>query len=334
MDKIVKFFKIYFIERILINMLKLYAEATLPKLSMTSLYSKFDQTSKLGENIKFEISHSAETTVPTDTIKELISLMRLNGDAIVKKAIDAYMSGDIVIIFNKETSKIPPNLPYIIMGYKGKPTAFLFADKLMNNITSQSEYTSLMAGLEASYLALELYKDPDNFLMNSQLMLTLCNIFTLMAVAPLEQRLYMKGDNLVKAMIYIISYFYKMIRGDTITAESIPFRRIISDQLDDAVTSQIVEQIKSSQDNSFIGVIRMISSLNPIRYKDLEAMYMSYFTSVCGISLIFALENISYLFLLITSSQYKTQLTAYGINKIVSMPVKKAIMLLTNATAS
>jgi hypothetical protein len=78
----------------------------------------------------------------------------------------------------------------------------------------------------------------------------------------------------------------------------------------------------------------MISSLNPIRYKDLEAMYMSYFTSVCGISLIFALENISYLFLLITSSQYKTQLTAYGINKIVSMPVKKAIMLLTNATAS
>ena len=315
-------------------MLKLYEETSLPKLSATSLYSKFDQTSKLGENIRFEISHSAETTVPMDTIKELISLMRLNGDAIVKKAIDSYMSGDIIIIFNKATSKIPPNLPYIIMGYKGKPTAFLFADKLMNNITSQSEYTSLMAGLEASYLALELYKSPDNFMMNAQLVLTLCNIYTLMAVSPLEQRLYMKGDNLVKSMIYIITYFYKTIRGDTITAESIPFKRIISDQLDDSITKQIVDQVRSMQDNSFMSLIRMISEINPIRYKDLDTMYMSYFTSVCGVSLIFALENISYLFLLITSSQYKTQLTAYGINKIVSMPVKKAIMLLTSTTAS
>ena len=144
----------------------------------------------------------------------------------------------------------------------------------------------------------------------------------------------MKGDNLVKSMIYIITYFYKTIRGDTITAESIPFKRIISDQLDDSITKQIVDQVRSMQDNSFMSLIRMISEINPIRYKDLDTMYMSYFTSVCGVSLIFALENISYLFLLITSSQYKTQLTAYGINKIVSMPVKKAIMLLTSTTAS
>ena len=254
-------------------MLKLYSEVSLPKLSATSLYTKFDQTSKLGENIRFEISHSAETTVSQDTIKELIALMRLNGDAIVKRAIDSYMAGDIVIIFNTATSKIPPNLPYIIMGYKGKPTAFLFADKLVNNITSQSEYTSLMAGIEAAYLALELFKSPDNFLMNSQLMLTLCNIFTLMAIAPLEQRLYMKGDNLIKSMVYIVTYFYKMIRGDSITAESIPFRRIISDQIDEGIIKQIVDQVNASQDDSFMEIIRMISGINPIRYKDLDAMY-------------------------------------------------------------
>lgn len=315
-------------------MLQFYAEATLPKLSATSLYSKFDQTSQISDNIRHEISHSAETTVQQDTIKELIALMRLNGDPIVKRAVDSYIAGDIIIIFNKETSKIPPSLPYLIMSYKGKPTAFVFADKMMNKLTSQSEYTSLMAGLEAAYLALCLFKDPDNFLMNSQLMLTLCNIYTLMASAPLEQRLYMKGENLVKSMMYIITYFYKMIRGDTITPESIPFKRIISDQIDEGVAKQIVEQVRISEDTSFMGIIKMISALNPIRYKDLEAMYMSYFTSVCGISLIFALENLSYLFLLITSSQYKTQLTAYGINKVVSMPVKKAVILLTNTTAS
>ena len=315
-------------------MLQFYSEASLPKLSMTSLYTKFDQMSQLSENIKHEISHSAETTIGPDAIKEIIALIRLNGDPIVKKAVESYIAGDIVIIFNKATSKIPPSLPYLIMGYKGKPTAFIFADKMMNNITSQSEYTSLMAGLEAAYLALELFKSPDNFLMNSQLILTLCNIYTLMASAPLEQRLYMKGENLIKSMMYIITYFYKMIRGDTITAESIPFRRIISDQLDDGVAKQIVDQVRASDDMSFMSIIRMISQLNPIRYKDLDAMYMSYFTSVCGVPLIFALENISYLFLLITSSQYKTQMTAYGINKVVSMPAKKAVVLLTSATAS
>ena len=315
-------------------MLQFYTEASLPKLSSTSLYSKFDQTSNISDSIKHEISHSAETTIGQDSIKELISLMRLNGDPIVKRAVDSYIAGEIVIIFNKATSKIPPSLPYLIMGYKGQPTAFVFADKIMNNITSQSEYTSLMAGLEAAYLALELFKSPDNFLMNSQLILTLCNIYTLMASAPLEQRLYMKGDNLIKAMMYIITYFYKMLRGDTISAETIPFRRIISDQIDDENAKQIVEQVKTNQDAGFMSIIRMIAEINPIRYKDLDAMYMSYFTSVCGVPLIFALENLSYLFLLITSSQYKTQLTAYGINKVVAMPAKKAIVMLTSVTAS
>ena len=59
-------------------------------------------------------------------------------------------------------------------------------------------------------------------------------------------------------------------------------------------------------------------------------MYITYFTSSCGIPIIFALENISYLFLLITSANYKTSITAYGLNKTVSMPVKKAIMLLSS----
>jgi hypothetical protein len=311
-------------------MLQLFQEASVPKLSETSLYMKFNETSDITNNIKAEISQSKENIVAPETIKEILALIRLNGDAIAKKSVDAYLKGEMVIIHNKATSKIPASLPFIVMGYKGTPTAFIFADKVVNNITAASEYTNLMAVMEAAYLALKLNVSPDLFLMNSQLMLTLCNIYTMMAVAPLEQRLYMKGDNLTKAMMYVISYFYNIFRGDNMTVESIPFKRLLNDKVNPDVANQIIDDVVSNPDKSFMGLLKMISKINPIRYKDLDSMYLSYFTSTCGVSLIFALENIAYLFLLISSASYKTTITSYSLNKTVSMPCKKAVMLLTS----
>lgn len=311
-------------------MLQLFQEASVPKLSETSLYMKFNETSDITNNIKAEISQSKENIVAPETIKEILALIRLNGDAIAKKSVDAYLKGEMVIIHNKATSKIPASLPFIVMGYKGTPTAFIFADKVVNNITAASEYTNLMAVMEAAYLALKLNISPDMFLMNSQLMLTLCNIYTMMVVAPLEQRLYMKGDNLTKAMMYVISYFYNIFRGDNMTVESIPFKRLLNDKVNPDVANQIIDDVVSNPDKSFMGLLKMISKINPIRYKDLDSMYLSYFTSTCGVSLIFALENIAYLFLLISSASYKTTITSYSLNKTVSMPCKKAVMLLTS----
>lgn len=311
-------------------MLQLFQEASVPKLSETSLYMKFNETSDITNNIKAEISQSKENIVAPETIKEILALIRLNGDAIAKKSVDAYLKGEMVIIHNKATSKIPASLPFIVMGYKGTPTAFIFADKVVNNITAASEYTNLMAVMEAAYLALKLNISPDLFLMNSQLMLTLCNIYTMMVVAPLEQRLYMKGDNLTKAMMYVISYFYNIFRGDNMTVESIPFKRLLNDKVNPDVANQIIDDVVSNPDKSFMGLLKMISKINPIRYKDLDSMYLSYFTSTCGVSLIFALENIAYLFLLISSASYKTTITSYSLNKTVSMPCKKAVMLLTS----
>lgn len=310
-------------------MLEIIQEATVPKLSETALYKKFDETSHITDNIKYEIIHSSEVVVSKETLKEIIALIRLNGDPIAKKAVDAYMAGKIIIINNKTTSKIPPNLPYIVMNYKGTPTAFIFADKVVNNITASGEYTTLMAVLEAAYLALKFQDNPDHFLMNGPLMLTLCNAYLLMVGAPLEQRLYMKGENLTKASIYIIAHFYKMIRGGNITAETIPFKRLLSDKVEKSTIDSILDDVVANDDDSIMGLIKMISKINPIRYKDLEALYLSYFTSTCGVSLIFALENISYLFLLITSANYKTTITSFNINKAVGLIAKKVIATLT-----
>ena len=314
-------------------MLQIFQEAALPKLSETSLFMKFDETSDISNKIKNEIKKSAQYVVSPESLKEIIALMRLNGDAIVRKAIDEYMAGKIVVIFNKTTSDIPPALPFIVVG-KNNPVAYIFADKFMNNISSTSEYTSLMAVMEAAYLARLLYTRPEAFLMNAPLMLTLCNIYTLMAAAPLEQKLYMKGDNLNKAMLYIITYFYRMIRGGDITITSLPYKRIMLEKIDENVVNSIIDDVLANSDNSFMGLLKLIQKINPIRYKDLDAMYMSYFTSTCGIPIIFALENISYVFLLVTSAEYKTQITGYGLNKTVSMPCKKAISLLTSLVNS
>jgi hypothetical protein len=309
-------------------MIQLFQEAELPKLSQTSLYEKFNQSSGITKSVVEEIQSGKEHRVKPEDIPEIISLIRLNGDPIAKKAVDAFQNNEIVIFFNKETSKVPTALPYIVMTKGNDTRAFVFADRVVNNINSIQEYTSLMAVIEAAYLALRLTKNPNSFVMNRPLMLTLGNIYTLMAVTPLEQKIYMKGDNLVKTMLYLFAYFYRMIDGPEFTI--IPaYKRIISDKIEDSVVKQIMEEVRSLEDNSFMSVLNLIKQINPVRYKDIDVMYMTHFNSTCGTSLIFALENLSYLFLLISSATYKTGVTAYGINKVVNMPAKKAVSLLS-----
>jgi hypothetical protein len=305
-------------------------EAYIPKLTETSLFQKFDQTSQLADAIRSEIKGSKETLVSNDTLKEIFALIRLNGDVLAKKAVDAALKGEIKIIFNKATSKIPPSLPYIVLRENTKLVAYIFADKVVNNITAASEYVNLMTVMEAAYIAMAMQKEPNVFTMNSQLMLTLCNIYTLMVIAPLEQRLYMKGDNLTKAMIYVITHFYNMFRpDDSLTHDSIPFRRLLQDTPDPSIINPIMDDVISNSDKSFMGLLSMIKKINPLRYKNIDSMYMTYFTSTCGVSLIFALENISYLFLLVSSATYKSGITAYSLNKTAIMPCKKAITILS-----
>jgi hypothetical protein len=309
-------------------MIQLFQEAELPKLSQTSLYEKFNQSSGITKSVIEEIQSGKEHRVKPEDIPEIISLIRLNGDPIAKKAVEAFQNNEIVIFFNKETSKVPTALPYIVMTKGNDTRAFVFADRVVNNINSTQEYTSLMAVIEAAYLALRLTKNPNSFVMNRPLMLTLGNIYTLMAVTPLEQKIYMKGDNLVKTMLYLFAYFYRMIDGPEFTI--IPaYKRIISDKIEDSVVKQIMEEVRSLEDNSFMSVLNLIKQINPVRYKDIDVLYMTHFNSTCGTSLIFALENLSYLFLLISSATYKTGVTAYGINKVVNMPAKKAVSLLS-----
>lgn len=306
-------------------MFKVFQEADLPKLSQTSIYSKYDQSSHITQSVKEELGNIKDTMVKPAMIPEMISLMKLNGDPIVKKAIDAYEKNEIVVIFNPQTSKIPSTLPFIIVNQGGSPKCFMFADKVCTKLNNQTEYTNFMATLEASYLALSLYKNPNKFISNRNVMITLCNLYTIMATAPLEQRLYMKGDNLVKAMMYIITYFYRIIDGDRMTPESIPYKRIISDKVDNSTIKLIVSEIKALPDLGFFNVLGLIKNINPVRYKNLDNMYLTYFTSSCGIPLIFALENLSYVFLLMTSSVYKTPVTQYGLNKTVATTARKLL---------
>lgn len=306
-------------------MFKVFQEADLPKLSQTSIYSKYDQASHITQSVKEELGNIKDTMVRPAMIPEMISLMKLNGDPIVKKAIDAYEKNEIIVIFNPQTSKIPSTLPFIIVNQGGSPKCFMFADKVCTKLNNQTEYTNFMATLEASYLALSLYKNPNKFISNRNVMITLCNLYTIMATAPLEQRLYMKGDNLVKAMMYIITYFYRIIDGDRMTPESIPYKRIISDKVDNSTIKLIVSEIKALPDLGFFNILGLIKNINPVRYKNLDNMYLTYFTSSCGIPLIFALENLSYVFLLMTSSVYKTPVTQYGLNKTVATTARKLL---------
>ena len=69
-------------------MIQLVQEADLPKLSQTSLYQKFNQSSGITKAAIEEIQiNGKEHRVKPEDIPEIISLMRLNGDPIAKKAV-------------------------------------------------------------------------------------------------------------------------------------------------------------------------------------------------------------------------------------------------------
>lgn len=313
-------------------MFEFMMEQTLPKLSQTSLFIKFNETNDLSKHAINEINKAKDKQVTPDQIPEIMALMKLNGDAIVKKALKAYENGEIVLIYNKETSQVSNVLPYIILSKDGKSKAYVFADKAVDNLNSSNEYTKLMAVIEAAYLALRLQQQPSKFLSNRPLVLSFCNLYVTMASVPLEQKMYIKGDNLTKVLLYLAAYFYRMIDGETFDVSILPniAKRIISDKLDPKFVKQIGEEVKNMPDMSFMSVIELIKQINPIRYKDIDTMYMTYFISSCGTPLIFALENLSYLFLLFTSSAYKTSLTGFALNKEVSIYHKKMTALMDN----
>jgi len=306
------------------------AAVDLPRLSQSSLFQKFDKQSNLYANVRAEISNPEARVKPSE-MKDIMALIRLNGSPTAKQAVSKFETGEMVLIFNKERSKIPNVLPFIVIqGKNGKTTPFVFADKVVTNLTSPAEYTNLMAAMEAAYLAACLSAKPNQFLLNRQFMLSMCSLYNYLWIMPLEQKLYVKGDNLTKAMMYVTSYFYRMIDGNKMDAKNIPFNRILKDRVPQAQIDQIVTEVKTMPSLAIGNLINLIKQINPVRYENLDATFISNFTQSCGISLIFALENLQYLFLLMTSSNYKTKLTAYGLNKTASDTVKKCVSMLSS----
>lgn len=313
-------------------MLEFLMEQTLPKLSQTSLFIKFNEMNNLSKHAINEINKAKDYSVLPEQIPEIMALMKLNGDAIVKNALKAYDNGELVILYNKETSQVSNVLPYIVMSKDGHATAYIFADKIIDNLESSNEYVKLMAVIEAAYLALRLQQNPAKFLSNRPLILSFCNLYTAMVSAPLEQKVYMKGENLTKALLYIMAYYYRMIDGERFDVNALPSisKKIISDKVQPSFIKQIGEEVKNMQDMNFMTFIELIKQINPNRYKDLDTMYMTYFIGVCGIPLTFALENLQYLFLLFTSSAYKTSLTGFALNKEVGIWRKQITNLIGN----
>lgn len=306
-------------------MIQFMQEAALPKLSQTSLYGKYDQASNITQALREELSTASEHIQRPDDLRELVALMRLNGDAVIKKAIDAWEKGEMVVLFNMDESKIPPVLPYVIIGKEGAQKCYIFADKLMTRLNSTNEYINLMAGLEAGYLALRLNQNPDKFVSNRNLMFLLVDIYQFMVLCPLEVALYMKGDNLTKAMMYAIAFFYKIIDGDQLSAESINFKRLLKDKVNNDLCKQVVEEVRALQSPSFMELLELIKRINPTRYGNLDSVYMQAFVRSCGVYITFALENPAYLYLLMTSASYKTKLTSFNLNKLVGAQSRKTI---------
>lgn len=315
-------------------MIQYVQEQALPKLSETSIFKKLYSQDNVAKNIGKALKDNAHF-VKKDELVEILSLMKLNGDAIVKKAVSAYEKGDIIIHFNEDfmlssDSNIPGMLPFMIVGKDGGHKGVIFATTFMKNIKSDREYRSLMAVLEACYVALEMTKSPSKFTNNRMLVQRLCLTYTLMATAPLEQRLYVKGENLTKAMLYSLAFFYKMIDGnDKLDAGSLPIKSIILDKVDKKLVDEIIAEVKALPDTNFMGLVELFKKINPIRYKDLDAQYMPIFVSVCGMAIMLALENPTYLFLLITSATYKSPLTQFGLNRTVKDVTKRIQVLLT-----
>ena len=310
-------------------MFKLFTEAALPKLSQTSLFEKMNHDGAISSAVKDELKSLDRYRVTPDQIKEVVALMRLNGDMAIKKVLKAFEDNDLVIVYHKDNAKIPGALPFIVVNVGEKSKVFVFADKVVSNLASQKEYINLMATMEAAYFALMLYRNSSKFIANRNLMQVMCNIYAILVTLPLEQRVYMKGEYLTKAMLYAIAYFYRMIDGaDRVSVNTIPYKKIISDKVPEGAVKEIFSQVASMEDSSFMGLINLIQNINPVRYKDLEAMYLQHFTTSCGVPLIFSLENLGYIFMLIYSAEYKTQLTQYNLNKTCSGLIKKASTLL------
>ena len=139
----------------------------------------------------------------------------------------------------------------------------------------------------------------------------------------------MKGDNLTKAIMYAIAFFYKNLNG-TITPGSVPFARFIRDKVEPSVQKQIIDDVNALQSTSIMALLELIKKINPVRYKDLDAKYINYFSQVCGVGVIFALENIQYLFLVVTSVINKTNITGYSLNKVIQQSAKRAEVTLIN----
>lgn len=312
-------------------MFEIIMEAALPKLSQTSLFNQMNRDGVISNAVREEIGKAKEYRVMPDQIPEVMSIMKLNGGPNIKHALKAYIDGDIMVLFHKDNKKIPTALPFIIVTLNGKDTAVVFADKVMSSLTSQRELNNLMATIEAAYYALALHRRQAAVLNNRNIVLGLADLYARMFTMPLEQKIYMKGDNLTKAMLYSITFFYRIVDGpDKLSTQSIPFKKIISDKVTEGTLKQIVEDVKNMEDTRFINLISLIKNINPIRYKDLDAMYLQHFTSACGVPLIFAIENPGYLFLLATSADYKSTLTSFNLNKSCGGNARKLIKLLGN----
>lgn len=304
--------------------------ANLPLLTETSLYSRYNKTEGLTEKILSEIRRVNETRVKVEDMTDIMALMRLNGDQQVKYAVKHMEKGDIIIL--NDTPNIPSLLPFITINKQGDAKTYVFADKVVDNINSSRSYVSLMTVIEAAHLARSMSLNPSKFLMNRQLVLSLCDTYTRMVVLPLRQKLYMSGENLIKAMLYTIAYFYRMVDGpNNISAGSIPYKRIIADKVDDSMFKEIVEAVKALPNNDFMNFLELIKNINPIRYEkehDIKSNYVSLFISVCGVRMVFALENICYLFLAVVSASYKSSVSNFVLDKAIGINSKKIITTL------
>jgi hypothetical protein len=309
----------------MIRFIQEYETSTLPKLSQCSLYTKYDQVSGITNALREELGQASEYVQKVDDLKEIVALMRLNGDAIVKKAVDAWEKGEIVVIYNQEQSKIPNVLPYIVIGKEGNVKCYVFADKVMTRLNSTNEYINLMATLEAGYLALRMQQEPTKFISNRNIIMILAEIYQFMVLCPLEVRLYMKGENLTKAMMYAIAYFYKIIDGPNMKFENINFKKFLKEKVNNEVAKQVVTEVQAMEGTSFMDLLELIKKINPVRYGNLDAVYLQHFVSCCGVYITFALEVPQYLFLLLTSASYKTKLTSFNMNKLVGVTSKKCI---------
>lgn len=308
-------------------MIKIITEAELPKLTDTSYYKKFNETSNITKAVGAEIGRTDKYVKPED-IEEIIALIRLNGSSVSKKAVEAYKDGKIKIIFNNETTTVPQSLPYIVgrgdRGFQG----YIFADRFMNNIKSTQEYQSLNAVMSACYMALITAEKPTVITNNRNLVLTLCDAYIKMVTAPLETKLYMKGENLTKALAYAMGYFYRMVDGPD--DMMVPFKRLIGDSMTVDVEKSITDDIKALPNMDFENLINLFVKINPVRYKDLPGAYMQYFFQTCGSTLIFALENLQYLWLAAMCATIKSTIIGYGFSKTISDDGRNIVKMLAS----